>query len=116
MEEKLIEVTDCIRPCDTVIYECTVVGGGYTVWEGDFFHCSSGSKDIILHHQLTQGEFQTRTCNNGSIVGQIVRAEDGVFTSQLSVILTPSIAGKSINCTLDNGTLHTIGSLNLNMG
>lgn len=102
MEEKLIELSvnnDCIRPCDTVTYECTVNGdqGGFTVWAGDFFYCSSGKRVIELQHMPTRvgdtPEFTDRTCNNGNIVGRIIRVENGSFTSQLNVTLTSDIIG-----------------------
>ena len=123
--EKLIEVSvnnDCIRPCDTVTYECTVTGDheGFTVWMGDFFHCSSGNNVMILRHRpIGEGEtfrFTDRICNNGSIVGRIIRVENGVFISQLNVTLTSDIIGRSIECAYDNGMIHKIGSLNLTTG
>ena len=125
-EEKLIEVSicnDCICPGDTVRYECTVFGdyGGFTIWTGDFFHCSNGKRVVELrHHQLSNaqggGASNTRTCNDGNIVGRLIRVENGSFTSQLNVTLTSDIVGKSIECAYDNGTIHSIGSLNLTAG
>ena len=123
LEENIIEVSvnnDCIRPCDTVTYECTVFGdqGGFTVWTGDFFiHCPNNKTVMILQHEVGEAsEFIDQTCNNGSIVGRIVRVENGVYISQLSVTLTSDIVGRSIACSYDNGTIHEIGSLNLTMG
>ena len=124
MEEKLLEASinnDCICPGDIVTYECTVVGnyGGFTVWMGDFFHCSSGKRVIeLLHRPLVEGGTSNeRTCNNGAVVGRIIRVENGTFTSQLNVSLTPDIVGKSIECANDNGTrIHRVGSLNLAIG
>ena len=121
MAEALIEVSpnSCACPGDIVIYECTVFGdpGGITIWMGDFFHCSSGNQAIEFVHNHFQGEAtKYRTCNNGSIAGRIVRAENNSFTSQLNIILTPDIAGRSIKCAYDNGTIHRVGSLNLTTG
>jgi hypothetical protein len=125
VEENLVELSvsnDCFRPCDTVMYECTVIGdqGGFTVWMGDFFHCSSGKRVMELQHSPTRvgdtPEFTDRTCNNGSIMGRIILAENGIFISQLNVTLTSDIVGRSIECAYDNGTIHRIGSLNLTTG
>jgi hypothetical protein len=114
---------ECICPGDTVTYECTVIGnyGGFTVWVGDFFRCSSGRQVIELrHHQLMNiqegGVPNARICNNGSIAGRLIRVENGRFTSQLNVTLTSDIVGRSIECAYDNGTIHRIGSLNLTTG
>ena len=49
-------------------------------------------------------------------MGRIVRVENGSFTSQLNVILTPDIAGKNTECAYDNGTIYRVGSLNLTTG
>lgn len=127
MEEKVIEVSvnnDCIHPCDTVTYECTVFGdqGGFTVWTGDFFaHCPNNKTVMILQHEVAETSdselnFIDQVCNNGNIVGWIVRVENGVYTSQLNVMLTSDIVGRSIECAYDNGTIHKIGSLNLTTG
>ena len=108
-------------------YECTVYGGyeGVTVWMGDFFHCSSGKQAIeLLHNHFSPersggGASNVRICNDGNnnIAGRIMRVEnDSYFISQLNVTLTPDIAGKSIECAYDNGTIHTVDLLNITTG
>ena len=126
MEEKIMEVSmsnDCACPGDTLTYECTVVGdiGGITLWMGDFFHCPNGRQEIqLLHSDFTNGRgeeaYSTQICNNGDVVGRNIRGENGSFTSQLYVTLTSDIAGKTIECAYDNGTVHRVGSLNLAIG
>ena len=112
---------DCICPGDTVTYECTVIGdtGGFTLWMGDFFRCSSGNKVIeLIHHQFIQGGGipNARICNNGNIAGRLIRIENGSYISQLNVTLTSDIVGRSIECAYDNGTIHPVASLNLTTG
>ena len=122
MEEKVIQVSvnnDCIQSCNTVTYECIVFGdqGGFTVWTGDFFvDCPNNKREMILQHEVSDSEFIDQKCNNESIVGRIVRIENGVYISQLNVTLTSDIVGRSIECAYDNGTIHKIGSLNLTTG
>ena len=123
LEEKLIEVppgNDCICPRDTVTYECTVIGnyGGFSLWIGDFFRCSSGKQIIeLLHSHDGTVTFNDQTCNNGEVVGRIVRVENGSFISQLNVTLTNNTAGRTIECANDNGTsIRRIGLLNLPIG
>ena len=125
-EMKLIKVSsnDCACPGDIVTYECTVFGGSgvTTVWKGNFFHCSNGKQVIeFVHSQLTSEEGVVgsivRICNNGNIVGRIVRVENEHLTSQLNVTLTNDIAGESIECISDNGTdIYRVGLLNLTSG
>ena len=113
----------CICSGDTVTYECTVVGdnGGITVWMGDFFRCPNGRREIgLLHSDFISGqgggEYSARICNNGNVVGRIVGAENGYYTSQLNVTLTSDIIGQSIACAYDNGTIHRVGSLRVAAG
>lgn len=116
--------SDCICLGNTVTYECTVQGdyGGFTLWMGDFFYCSLSSHQQFIelgHSQLLTNSVQggeAKVCNNGNIVGRIIRIENGSFISQLNVTLTSDIAGRSIKCAYDNGTVHRVGSLNITTG
>ena len=119
----VVSMNDCICSGDIVTYECTVVGdnGEITVWMGDFFHCPNRKREILLvHSDFTSvqrgGVYSTRICNNGNVVGRIVRAENGCYTSQLNVTLTSDIIGQSIACAYDNGTIHSVGSLSITAG
>ena len=120
-EERLLNIfsDDCVCPGDVVTFECTVIGGfgTTTVWKSDIFHCSSGKQVIELVHRPVNFEQEgdnTRACNNGDIVGRIVRSENDSFTSQLNVTLTQNISGGRIECIGDNGiSTHRIGSLNI---
>jgi hypothetical protein len=44
-------------------------------------------------------------CNNGAIVARSLSVEGNNYTSQLDVIVTPDIVGKSVECLHDSGTL-----------
>ena len=121
-----------LKSCDQdstgyhLIYECTVVGisttnsepVGLTIWRGTAFNCLSG--DITLLHDQFTSDSDERVathgvCNNGSIQGYSVRAENGCYTSQLSVVMTSELIGKSIECAYDlyNTTTVTIGKVHL---
>ena len=118
----LMRVTadDCVCPGDIVTYECTVFGGsGVTsVWKGNFFRCCNGKQAIeYIHSQLTSEESNVRICNNGDIVGGIVRVENERLTSQISIALTYNISGKGIECISDSGTnIRRVGFENLTTG
>ena len=124
LEERLIMVSgnDCNCLGNTVTYECTIHGeyGGFTLWAGNFFLCSSGGKVIELEHRelLNNNAHggEAKFCNNGNIAGRIIQVENGSFTSQLNVTLTSDIVGQNIKCAYDNGTVHGVGSLNLTTG
>ena len=82
-----VSSSDCISPgyCNTLTFECTVMGGLGTVWRGTAFSCENSNDEIVLlHSQFVNGTLGT--CNNGTIVGQDIRVEnDTYYTSQLSV-------------------------------
>ena len=63
-------LNDCICPGHDVRYECTVCGGGATVWTGSLslFDCTSG--DITLRHSGFEGGLVTGECNNGALVAR----------------------------------------------
>ena len=85
----------------TLIFECTVIGSGVTVWQGSAFDCQESNDEISLRHsEFTSSEY--RACNNGTIVGQGIKVEGNSYTSQLTVS-TKSYKG-IIECIYDNGT------------
>ena len=98
----LVSSSDCALPgsryCDTLTFECTVVGGFGTVWRGLAFDCENSNNEItLLHSRFMNGTIGT--CNNDSIIGWSIGDENGTcFTSQLSVMITPDTIGKTIEC------------------
>ena len=103
----------CICPGDVVIYECTVMGGfgGTTVFKGksmtnfSFDICTRNELTLfhdLFNHSVT--ESVKRTCNNGTVIGQILTSENDTYTSQLNVTVTNELLGAQIECIHDNGT------------
>ena len=103
----------CTYPGYNLTYECTVEGdsSGFTVWRGSAFDCKI--EEITLRHRLfTDGVLGE--CNDGSIVAQSLREQDGFYTSQLNVTFTADLIGKSIECAHDSSNnTNTVGSLNI---
>ena len=99
-----VSSSDCVSPgyCSTLTFECTVTGGSGTVWRGTAFSCGNSNDEIVLlHGRFVNGTLGT--CNKGTIVGQDIRVEnDTYYTSQLSVLVTSDIIGKSIECVLES--------------
>ena len=96
----------CLCPGDTLLYECTVMGYGTTVWTGSAFNCRSSNNDIILlHNRFNNGT--DGTCTNGAIVGRSIAVDGNNYTSQLNVTITSDTAGKTIKCIHDRWT-HNI--------
>ena len=102
---KAVLTSGCACPGDTLTYECTVVGGprGVTVWTGSGFDCAA-NEIVLSHKRFLNGTFGS--CNNGAIVARSVSVEGNNYISQLNV--SSDIAGKTIKCLYDNGTICTI--------
>lgn len=109
----LMMLNSCTCPGHNQVYECTVVGEGATIWKGTAFECAATNNEIVLFHEYSNGmSSNQRACNNGTIIGRIIRAENGTYTSQVTVVVRPEMASRSIQCIYDSidGTTTEIGS------
>ena len=128
-ESSFIITNDCACPGQTIVLECTVLAtsenaGGSTVWNGDFFRgCDSADTSVtLLHNRFTtvtaSGASNSITCNNGSIIGQIlsVDPENVTYISQLTVIVGLEMIGQNISCEYDSSsTMIRASSINLKL-
>ena len=97
---ELTKVNDCTCEGYEQIYECRVTGNGPIIWKGVAFDCSTFNNEIvIISSLLTNG-----SCNNGAIVGRLVRVENDSYTSQLTVTVSSDMIGRNISC------FHEIGA------
>ena len=104
----------CVCPDDVVTYECTVVGGrpgGVTIWRGSGFNCprsNFGNEMLLLHSHYNSSVDMYLSCNDGHILGSIVRVENDsislIYTSQLNITLNSELLNMSIECVHDNST------------
>ena len=51
---------------------------------------------------------ETKGCNNGAITGRGIRVIGNNYTSQINITLDPSMDGKSVVCSYENGSSDTI--------
>jgi hypothetical protein len=86
------------------------------VWRGSFFNCPSENNEITFRHsQFVPGAMET--CTRGSIVGQSLSSDNGRFTSQLSVGVSPDMIGQYLTCEHDDGSrILPIGSVRMSAG
>ena len=104
---ELVEINN--STCNQV-YECRITGGGATVWKGSVFDCPASSNEIALLHSNTSIQ-RSLVCNNGAIVGRLIRAENSTHISQLTVSVSAEMIGMNISCLHDNpGGINMIGS------
>ena len=95
------ESNSCSCPGDTLTFECTVARGHGTIWNGSAFSCVNSQNEIYLIN--SQGVITT--CNNGQIVGHILGEDsEGFYTSQLNVMISSDLIGKTVQCASVNGS------------
>lgn len=91
------------------VYECTITGGGATIWKGTAFECSAVNNRLIFLHNRNSAR---QECNNGAISGLMIRAENNCYTSQLRIRNNFTLNGRSIVCAHDSGVNVTeVGSV-----
>ena len=75
---------DCVCSGHTLTFECTVMRGVGIIWRGSAFNNCSGSNnnEISLRDSGNGNRMQEPiTRCNGTIVGRVVKIENGSFTS-----------------------------------
>ena len=88
---------------------------GATVWLGSAFDGCRSQEIVLLHSDYsTENGIVHESCGD-LILAQILKEENGSYTSQLNVTVTSYIIGKSIECAYDDsaGSTTSIGSLNV---
>ena len=88
-----------------------MVGEGSTVWKGSVFDCPSKNNSIIVTHHLftvTNSTNVTRTCNNGTIIGNSVEVEGNCLVSRLVITIVPGLDRKNVTCIHNNGSSELI--------
>ena len=99
---------DCGCPGHNTSYICTAVGGVITVWGGTAFDCT-GRNEISLRHN----EFENAVgeCNDGAIVGYSIQTAENFYTSRLDVRLSADLQGRTVTCSVDDGTVTLLGTV-----
>ena len=86
--------------------ECTITGGGATVWQGTIFDGCQNEKITLRHSGFTSGTVIQESCEmRGPVVGRSLSVAGGSYTSQLLVNITEELSGKTIECANENGTI-----------
>ena len=99
----LVSTSGCGCLGETLIYECTLVGGpsGATLWTGTALNNCPSDEIVLLHRRFTEPGGTTRSCSNGATAAQSLYVRQSLYTSRLIVTITPNTAGKTITCTYD---------------
>ena len=105
--EPKLSVSGCICPGNNLVFECSIEGGGTTVWRGSFIRDCSGSTEIPFRHISDPTVFTqlSQLCNNGAITATALSANKTTYTSQLSIntSVIPLSNGSTVTCVHDDG-------------
>ena len=86
---------------NTIVLECSILGGGATVWQGNLFNQCQNHDDIVLRHSQfnSTGAMINITCdNNLTISGYAVDVNEDVYTSCLIIDFSEDLSGWNVEC------------------
>ena len=103
------DVSSCVCPGCELVVECTITGGGVTVWQGTIFDGCLNKKITLRHNGFISGIIIQESCGTrGPVIGRSISVADGSFTSQLLVNISEDLFDKTIECANESGQI--IGS------
>ena len=98
----LVETCVCPRTRHNLTFQCTAVGTGNTIWRGSAFNCAESGHEIALQHSLFR-YLEGAIAQCGNITGYSLGVENHFYTSQISVVFSSHLLGRTIECVYDNG-------------
>ena len=104
-------------PGEQLVYECVVVGGGGTYWNGTALQNCSQDRILVRHSQVESGHNTTETCGStGQVVSRPVSAVNNSYTTQFIITASIELNGSTIGCTADDGTFVGGSEVSLTTG
>ena len=98
-------ITTCSCVGQSILFNCTAVGDGFTVWSGSAFTCAGGEITLTHNARFTQSE---GSCTD-NIVARGIADNGSAHTSQLNVTLSAGLVGMTVECMLDSTDFINIG-------
>ena len=95
----LTQLDDCTCLGYTQIFECTVFGAGFTIWQGTALSgCQQNDEIRLRHSQYSNSQGTLVQCNGGKIAARSVRVSEDCYISQLSLAVGEEINNETIEC------------------
>ena len=105
----LVQLDDCTCLGYTQTFECTVFGGGFTIWRGTAFS-DCQRNEIQLRHSVYTTSQAIGQCNGGDIVAESVGVSENCYISRLNVSVGEEIINEAIECA-HSDTKHVTTSI-----
>lgn len=102
---ELTATADCVCLGRNFTYECSVVGALFTVWRGTVI---SGCEITLFHSEFGIPRATSAVCNNGAVVGYNIGVENNCYTSNLDVLVSSGLNGRTVECIMDDGVTNTL--------
>ena len=100
VENSFVQLYDCNCIGQTQVYQCTVSGGGITVWQGSAFECPELHNQIRLRHSeyLSMNSQATGVCNDGAISASSIGVSANHYISMLNVTVREEMINGTVEC------------------
>jgi hypothetical protein len=76
------------------------------VWRGTVI--SAGCEVTLFHSEFGVPGAARGVCNSGAVVGYNTGMENNCFTSNLDILVSPGLNGRTVECIIDDGVTNTL--------
>ena len=98
-------------PGEVLIVECSITGGGATVWQGNAIECDSNSRDLTLRHSQF-GELQkpthTISCGGETVIAKAIGVVNNSYVSELNITVNRETNNTSVECVHSYNLTETV--------
>ena len=93
-----MQLYDCTCDGHSQIYECTVSGGGFTIWQGSAFDCEQNHNMVRLRHTAYATE-AVGDCNDRAIMASSIGVSNNdYYTSMLNITVGQEMNNETVDC------------------
>ena len=96
-----IDIALC--PGEVLTIECSIIGGGVTVWQGTVFNTCDNQESFSLRHSQFQSNFE-KYCTNIALFARVIGVVNNSYVSELNV---------TVNLEMNNTTIECVHSYNI---
>ena len=100
---ELVSISDCTCPGYELNLLCTVTGIGFIEWRGSALY---NDCRINLRTSTFEPGMRGGSCNNGDIKGLWIENRGQNYTSQLTILVNATLAGRTVQCVHNNLSNH----------
>ena len=94
-----MQLYDCTCDGHSQIYECTVSGGGLTIWQGSAFDCEQNHNRVLLRHSAYATKKAVGDCNGGAIMASSIGiSNNDYYTSILNITVGQEMNNETVEC------------------